>query len=501
MQRPTPAQRTAAAPGEENLPCWRAPLASSSINATVRVPGSKSITNRALILAALSTDTSVLSNILIARDTSLMLDALTALGVGVNRTSEHDVVITPGPLTGPADINCGLAGTLMRFVPPVASLAEGRIHFDGDEGARTRPMAPIIESLRSLGVAIDDGGRGGLPFDIAGTGHVTGGQVTIDASGSSQFVSGLMLSAARFDTTTTISHRGGALPSLPHVEMTIDMVTMSGGSVDVAAKNPGHIDWTITPSPLKLGDYSVEPDLSNASVFLAAAMVTGGTVTVPHWPTHTTQPGDQIRDIFTAMGGHCEVTPNGLTVTGPAEIAGIDVDLRDVGELTPTIVAVSVFAAGPSTFRGIAHLRGHETDRLAALVTEVNRLGGQAHETADGLTVSPQPLHAAQVETYHDHRMATFAAIIGLRVPGVDVVNVATTAKTMPDFPSMWIDMLQSSDSDAPAVTDAPSAPDVAAPTDVATASDRAASNSAASEGAASEGAASEAAESDGAAS
>ncbi len=417
---------------------WPAPTADRPIRGTVVVPGSKSITNRALVLAAISTRSCTISNLLVARDSSLMIDALRELGTQVEQVSATSVRITPHSLHGPARIDCGLAGTLMRFLPPLAATADGDIKFDGDEGARRRPMATTIESLRALGVAVSDNGTHALPFTVHGDGIVPGGDVSLDASTSSQFVSGLLLASPRFENGITVRHRGNSVPSLPHIEMTVAMLRAAGADVHFQASDPTNASWTVTPGTINLGDYVIEPDLSNAAAFLAASMVTAGSVTIPDWPSHTTQAGDQIRDVFTAMGGSCVRDPAGLTVTGPQELAGIDIDLRDIGELTPTIAAVAVFATTPSTLRGVAHLRGHETDRLAALVTEINRLGGHAEELPDGLRITPAPLSAADVASYHDHRMATFGAIIGLRVPGTRVENIGTTAKTMPEFAAMW---------------------------------------------------------------
>lgn len=424
---------------------WAAPVAQAPVRGTVAVPGSKSITNRALILAAISETPSALTNVLVARDTGLMIKALRSLGVSVDvdQLDSTRVDIAPAPLRGPAHIHCGLAGTLMRFLPPLAATAAGDIEFDGDEGARRRPMATTISALRDLGVCVTDDGRGSLPFTIHGTSGVPGGNLELDASASSQFVSGILLSAARFNQPTTVHHRGDAVPSLPHIDMTVEMLRAAGVEVSADVADPANARWSVTPGPVNLGDFAVEPDLSNASAFLAAAMVTGGTVTIPGWPAQTSQAGDQIRDVFGAMGGAFEFTAAGLTLTGPQEVTGIDVDLRDIGELTPTIAAVALFANSPSSLRGIAHLRGHETDRLAALVEQTHRLGGAARELADGIAIEPAPLTATLVQTYHDHRMATFGAIVGLRLPATTVENIATTAKTMPDFPAMWTRLIE----------------------------------------------------------
>jgi 3-phosphoshikimate 1-carboxyvinyltransferase len=262
--------------------------------------------------------------------------------------------------------------------------------------------------------------------------------VTIDASASSQFVSGLLLSAARFDTGVTVQHDGKPLPSLPHIEMTVDMLRAHGVVVDDGEAN----SWRVEPGPIAARDRDIEPDLSNASVYLAAAAVTGGTVTVPGWPAATTQAGDAIRGILAAMGCDVRLAGGALTVTGPARLAGVDLDLHDVGELTPTVAALCALAEGPSSLHGIGHLRGHETDRLAALAAELTGVGGQATETADGLRIQPRPLHGGLWHAYADHRMATAGAIVGLVVPGVEVDDVGCTRKTIPDFVSNWRAML-----------------------------------------------------------
>ena len=425
---------------------WSAPVATGPVSGTVAVPGSKSATNRALVLAALADGPSRIRRPLHARDTKLMAAALRSLGATIEEvatTDGVDWVVTPGTLHGPATIDCGLAGTVMRFVPAVAALADGQIRFDGDERARQRPMRQTIETLRALGIDVDDDGSGTLPFTVHGTGRVLAEHVTLDASASSQFVSALLLAAARFRNGCRIEHRGPAIPSLPHLAMSVQMLRERGVTVDLDVTDPTHATWTVHPGTIAGIDAVIEPDLSNAAPFMAAAMVTRGSVTIPHWPTATTQPGDRLRDLFTAMGGTVTVDANGCSVQGPDTLRGIDVDLRDEGELTPVVAAMCALASTPSTIRGIAHLRGHETDRLAALATEINRVGGNATETADGLHIEPSAAwHGATMETYEDHRMATAAAVIGLRVPGVQVVDIATTAKTLPDFDAMWHTLL-----------------------------------------------------------
>ncbi|TDC03111.1 3-phosphoshikimate 1-carboxyvinyltransferase [Nonomuraea longispora] len=417
-------------------PLWPAPTATTPVSSTVSLPGSKSVTNRALLLAALADGSGVVRGALRSRDADLMVAALRALGTtmvaGGESAAGVDWHVTPGPVRGGVRIDAGLAGTVMRFVPPMAALADGPVHFDGDPHARRRPMGPILDALRALGARVDNDA---LPFAIEGP--VTGGEVTLDASGSSQFVSGLLLAAARFDKGVTIRHEGPPVPSQPHIEMTVQMLRAAGVSVDDGERDV----WRVEPGPIAARDVTVEPDLSNAAPFLAAALVTGGTVTVPSWPAETTQPGDALRGLLTSMGATVTRTA-GLAVTGTGQITGIDADLHEVGELTPTIAALAALASTPSRIRGVSHLRGHETDRLAALAAEINRLGGDAEETEDGLVIRPRPLRGGTFHSYDDHRMATAGAVIGLAVRGVRVENIATTAKTLPDFVQMWTAML-----------------------------------------------------------
>lgn len=415
---------------------WHAPTATGPVMATVPLPGSKSITNRALVLAALAEGPSTLRGVLRSRDTDLMLAAVEALGAGVDTDTADPttVVVTPRPLHG-GTVDCGLAGTVMRFLPPVAALADGAVTVDGDEQMRARPVDTILRALADLGVAVD--GQS-LPFTITGTGAVRGGAVTVDASSSSQFVSGLLLGAARFDEGIAIHHVGKPVPSQPHIDMTIEMLREAGVRVD-----DGEADtWRVAPGPIAAVDRTVEPDLSNAAAFLAAAAATGGSLSVPHWPATTTQPGAQIVDILDAMGATGDLTGGTLTVHGPDRLSGITADLGDIGELTPTIAALCALAESPSTLSGIAHLRGHETDRLAALTAEITGLGGRCTETADGLRIEPATLHGGTWHSYADHRMATAGALIGLVVDDVEVDDITCTSKTLPDFPAMWSAML-----------------------------------------------------------
>jgi 3-phosphoshikimate 1-carboxyvinyltransferase len=414
---------------------WPAPLASGPVRARVAVPGSKSVTNRALLLAALSGGAASVSGAPATRDTALMVGALRSLGVTVTVDGEHVSFAPHDGLRGGGTVDCGLAGTVMRFVPPAAALAAGPVAFDGDEHARTRPMGTVLDALRALGARIDGSA---LPFTLYGDGGLPGGGVVIDASASSQFVSGLLLSAARYDKGVTVHHDGRPVPSLPHIEMTVDMLRTAG--VDVDDSEPD--TWRVAPGPIRARDWVVEPDLSNAAVFLAAAAVTGGRVTVAGWPAGSTQPGVEILSVLAQAGCTVEAVDDGMTVTGPDCLAGVDVDLHDASELTPTVAAVAALATSPSRIRGVAHIRGHETDRLAALVAEITALGGDAHETPDGLEIRPAELHGGPWKAYADHRMATAGALIGLVVPGVEIDDIACTDKTIPDFPGRWADLV-----------------------------------------------------------
>ena len=418
---------------------WVAPVAPGPLDAVVQVPGSKSLTNRYLVLAALSAGPGLVRGALSARDTLLMAAALTALGAQVHRAAS-DWAVTPirAGSDGPVTVDCGLAGTVMRFLPPVAALLGRPVHFDGDAEARARPMTPLLGALRDLGARVDDDGRGTLPFTITGRTPLPGGLVDIDASASSQFVSGLLLAGPRFAGGLTLRHTGATLPSLPHIAMTVAVLRDAGVEVDDSRP---HI-WEVSPGSPAGREVRVEPDLSNAAPFLCAALVAGGTVRVPGWPKATTQPGARLPELLEAMGGQARREGDALVVSGDGVVHGIDVDLRDAGELAPTIAALAVLADSATRLRGIGHIRGHETDRLAALATEITRVGGQAEQTSDGLVITPRTLHGAVWRTYADHRMATAGALVGLRVPGVEVADVAVTSKTLPDFTTMWASML-----------------------------------------------------------
>jgi 3-phosphoshikimate 1-carboxyvinyltransferase len=423
---------------------WPAPLAPSPVNATVTVPGSKSQTNRALVLAGLAAaqgqGTSTIGGALRSRDTDLMIAALQSLGLRVDGDGSELTVsgrIAPG---AGARVDCGLAGTVLRFVPPLAALSAVPVTFDGDEQARARPIAPLLDALRGLGVPVDGTG---LPFQVRGSGSVAGGTVAIDASASSQFVSGLLLSGASFTEGLTVQHTGSTLPSAPHIAMTVAMLRQAGVDVDDSVGNR----WQVRPGAVAARHWDVEPDLTNAVPFLAAAVVSGGTVRISGWPAASVQPADDILSVVGKLNAVVTHADSVLEVRGPASYDGFDVDLRAVGELTPSVAALAALANPGSVSRlsGIAHLRGHETDRLAALSAEINRLGGNCQETPDGLVITATPLKPGTWRAYADHRMAMAGAIVGLRVAGVTVDDIGATTKTLPDFPRLWVEMLKGS--------------------------------------------------------
>jgi len=417
---------------------WAAPQAPAPITATVIVPGSKSETNRALILAALASGPSVIRGGLEARDTQLMRDALRALGVDIVEDSGHWRITPPNAFVAGGTIDCGLAGTVMRFVPPIAALADGLVRFDGDQQAYVRPMGPMLDALRVLGATVDGEA---LPFTISGKPQIRGGTVTLDASASSQFLSGLLLAGARYGDGIDIRHVGPEIPSRPHIQMTVAMLRERGVTIDDTAPNR----WVVSPGTIQPRDLTIEPDLSNAAPFLAAAAITGGTVTVPNWPRVTLQAGDAIRDILRRFGARVALEGVNLLVQGTDHIHGVDLDLNAAAELTPVVAAVAALADHTSHIRGVAHIRGHETDRLAALETELDRLGGHVNQTDDGLTIHPRLLGGDLWHTYADHRMAHAGALLGLVIPEIVLDDIGCTSKTVPEFEQLWTTMINDS--------------------------------------------------------
>ena len=417
---------------------WRAPYRDAApIHATLTIPGSKSVTNRALILAAIADSPSRLRSPLHSRDTELMIKGLKALGTKIEilDNESSDIEITPAPLFGPANIDVGNAGTVMRFLLPIAALANGLVHFDGDPRSHERPIAPLVKALEDLGALIDHKGRYSLPLTINGNGKLTGNEVSVDTSKSSQFLSALMLVAPKLENGLTIKNIGSNLPSLPHIEMTIAMLRQFGAKVIESDS------WQIS-GRLTGQDLVIEPDLSNAAPFMVAPMICGGTIVIMDWPKQTTQPGDRLREIFSKMGAIIEFVDGGLSITGSGKISGIDINLSNEGELTPVIAAVAALSDSPSKLSGIGHLRLHETDRLAALNKELTNLGSKVVEGEDYLEIYPAKLHGGIFHTYEDHRLATAGAVIGLAIPNVEVENIETTRKTLPNFVGLWQELL-----------------------------------------------------------
>jgi 3-phosphoshikimate 1-carboxyvinyltransferase len=445
--------------GAPSAGSWPVPAATGPVRARLSVPGSKSMTNRALVLAALADGSGTIAGPLHARDTLLMRAALTALGATITDKARGDAgpagmipswQVTPGQPGAEVSVDVGNAGTVLRFAPPVAALTAVRVAFHGDTRAAERPVGPVLAALRELGAVIDDGGRGAIPFTVRGAGMLPGGAVTVDASASSQFVSGLLLAAPRFDKGAEIRHRGGRAPSAPHIAMTVAMLRDAGAEVETRTQGPGRPagppdKWRVHPGVIGRHDVIVEPDLSNALPFLAAALVTGGAVTIAGWPAVTWQPAAQILDLLSGFGAGCAVGEDGLTVTGTGRIRPVAADLADAGESAPVAAALAALADGPSRLTGIGHLRRHETDRLAALATEIVALGGDVSELDDGLEIRPRPLRATgrPFASYDDHRLVMAAAVLGLAVPGIEVANAATVGKTFPAFTQLWASMLE----------------------------------------------------------
>lgn len=437
---------------------WIAPIANDPVRATVRVPGSKSETNRALVLAAVADGPSTITNGLDARDTQLMRNALRGLGVQINELEDGSWRVVPPPqFAAGASIDCGLAGTVMRFVPPLAALAAGPVTFDGDDQAYGRPMAPLLNALATLGASYEPApyepapyeptegtpsAPDRLPFTIVGRPDLPGGRVDIDAGASSQFLSGLLLAGARYAGGLDVRHVGGAVPSEPYVQMTVTMLRERGVLVDDDELGR----WRVSPGPVAARDVTIAPDLANAAPFLAAAAITGGSVTVPNWPRRTDQAGDAIRWVLSEFGAQVTQVHDSLTVAGTDEIRAVDLDLRQASELLPVAAAVAALADGTSHLRGVEHVRGHETDRLAALAANLNALGAHVRETRDGLTIHPRLLGGAAWSSYADHRIIHAGALLGLVVAGVEIDEVAGVAKTMPAFVDLWTRMLADAD-------------------------------------------------------
>ena len=413
--------------------------AAGPVVATVSVPGSKSVTNRALVLAALG-DGCTLRGALRGDDTEVMIDCLRRLGwvVDVDWPAERVAVRRPAGAglvpADAADLFVGNSGTTVRFVAALLALGRGVYRLDGVPRMRQRPIEDLLAALRQLGAdAASDAGTGCPPATIRAGGW-PGGRVRVRAEASSQFLSGLLL-AAPFGSGETVIEVDGVLVSEPYVAMTLRMLDRFG--LAAVEEEPG-VYRVPGGQRSHLAAYEVEPDASSASYFLAAAAVTGGRMTVAGLGRGDVLQGDvRFADVLGEMGCRVERCDGGLTVHG-RPLRGIDADMNDISDTVMTLGAVACFAAGPTTIRNVAHVRHKETDRLAALATELRRLGAGVEEFADGLRIEPRPLRGAAVATYDDHRMAMSLAVVGLRVPGVVVENPACVAKTYPGFWDDW---------------------------------------------------------------
>jgi 3-phosphoshikimate 1-carboxyvinyltransferase len=410
------------------------------VDATVNVPGSKSETNRALILASLADGPSVIVGGLDARDTRLMRDALRALGVTITEHGDRWEVVPPAEFSPAGTIDCGLAGTVMRFVPPLAALAAGQTTFDGDEAAKIRPMAGLLDGLEAAGARVARGADG-LPFTITGRADLPGGQITIDSSASSQFISGLLLAAPRFAGGLDLRHRGDSIPNQPNIDMTVQMLRDRG--VLINTDEPAR--WVVSPGPISATEFTIEPDLANAAPFLAAAALTGGRVTIPRWPTETNQPGAAIADVLALFGAEVRTDGDRLTVRGTDTIEAVDLDLHDASELANVAAVLAAFGNHTSHIRGVAHIRGQETDRLAALEHDLDAIGANVKQTDDGLTIHPKLLRSNTWRTYGDHRMVHAGVLAGLLIDDIVLDDVDCVSKTMPQFVDLWQKMLADS--------------------------------------------------------
>lgn len=412
---------------------WTAPTATGPVRGRVPLPGSKSLTNRALVLAALADGPSVVSAPLRARDTDLMAAAIRTLGSSLDETPAGDWRIAPGPLpSGPVQVDCGLAGTVARFLPPVAALGVAPVRFVGDRRMSERPLGPLLGALRALGAHANSDA---VPVTVVGPAR--GGAVTVDASTSSQLVSGLLLSAAALPDGLDLRHVGPPVPSSHHLAMTVTMLTEAGVAVEATSDR-----WQVAPGPIRAVDRRIEPDLSSASAFLAAAAATGGSVSIPGWPARTDQPGAALPGLLEAMGCTVRRDDDLLTVDGPTALDGLVADLRDVPELALTLAALATLARSPSRLSGIGHLRLQESDRLGVIAAELGKLGARI-EVLDsgGLAITPAPLSAPDgvvLDPLADHRLAMAYAVVGLVVPGVAIDDIATTGKTVPGFARIW---------------------------------------------------------------
>lgn len=417
----------------EDLPSRAVVPLLSPTDATVVIPGSKSYTNRALILAALAHGTSTITNALVADDSEAMLEALDALGVVVERDDKQWLVQGLGGAipAGPLNINARFSGTTSRFLLPVLALGVGPYVLDGHEPLRKRPIGPIAEALLNLGAEVEDvdgTGLNFLPLSVRG-GNLSGGQVEVSAEFSSQFVTGLLQAGPYMRRGLTLN-MVEATASRPYLTMTTSVMSAFG----VTVERPNENQFVVPAGGYVATTYEVEPDASTASYVFAAAAITGGRIRVPGLGRRSLQGDMEFLDVLRQMGAHVEVNENWSEVRGSADIRGVDIDMSDFPDMAQTVAAVAVFGDKPTRVRGVSLIRHHETDRIRAVVTEMRRLGIQAEEFDDGFVIHPGTPQPAQVETYDDHRMAMSFALLGLRVPGIEIVDPVCVGKTFPGF-------------------------------------------------------------------
>jgi 3-phosphoshikimate 1-carboxyvinyltransferase len=408
------------------------PLA-GPVDAVVSPPGSKSLTNRALVCAALAEGGSTLRRALDADDTNAMVDGLRALGIEVEADPPSQTVRVIGcggrPPATVAIADAQLSGTTSRFLLPVAALAAGTIRVDGALPLRARPMGPSIEALRSLGVTVTDvGAPGHLPVDVS-DGPVAGGEITVPGDASSQFLSGLLLAAPAMRTGLTVRVEG-TLVSRPYVDMTVAVMSAFGATVD----RPDDRTWRVEPQTYAATTYEIEPDASAASYAFAVPAIVGGTVRVDGLGSSSLQGDVAFVELLARMGARVEQTATSTTVHGTGRLQGIEADLSAISDTAQTLAAVAPFADGPTRITGIGFIRRKETDRVRAMVTELRRAGVDAEEEPDGILVRPGPIRPATIETYDDHRMAMAFALLGLGAPGIAIADPGCVAKTYPGY-------------------------------------------------------------------
>ncbi|MFH1923429.1 MAG: 3-phosphoshikimate 1-carboxyvinyltransferase [Planctomycetota bacterium] len=403
------------------------------LSGSIRPPGSKSITNRALVCAALADGESVLTGALDSEDTRVMIDALGQLGLTVGHDANAHTIRVLGSAgrlpAAEADLYVANSGTTLRFLTAMVALAHGVYRLDGTPRMRQRPIGDLLDALRQLGADVESQSPGGCPPVVVRAGGLPGGRATVAGSISSQFLSGLLMAAPCAAGPVELVVEG-PLVSKPYVEMTL--AVMSAFGVQVEVENLQHF---LVPAgrPYQARRYEIEPDASAASYFFAAAAVTGGEVTVEGLTRGSLQGDVAFCDCLAQMGCEVRYGVQSITVVGKA-LRGIDVDMNPISDTVQTLSAVALFADGPTTITGVAHIRHKETDRIRAMATELRKLGAQVDERPDGLKIVPGSLRSAQLDTYDDHRMAMSLAVVGLALPGVVIRDPGCTAKTYPRF-------------------------------------------------------------------